>query len=421
MALTVLIAQELLATLDTETDPQAVLRRYAGSKGPLYAALARATAQATARFGALRARWLQTQAQVQEGEKAAAASEQRASQAARRLQAAERDLARVVAEVERQQPLLDAAVAQAESVPPAEAAARFIQAATDYAELARFRQQVDEAEKRAKEAVADAAERERNARVRAVAIAWAAWFVQRGVTENTVAAWEAVGQALGLTAENLAQGLNGALQQFGSLEAACRAKAQERDTLAVEVVKLTSGNKTLREEQARIRAALDAVTNDGGARIARLEKAATAAIEGARTRTQGALAALDGRMTATLDRLAALEREAAELQTLVGWARALASRTPDNWRHVEPDAWVALMWHLGRWVEAAGANPDVPLPESLRKSVEDQAKYPALYGPVRVPLRALAAWLAKGLRDVPAEVVWALAAGPRRGRADERA
>jgi hypothetical protein len=185
-------------------------------------------------------------------------------------------------------------------------------------------------------------------------------------------------------------------------------------------VTLTSGNETLREEQARIRAALDAVTNDGGTRIGRLEKAATAAIEGARTRTQGALAALDGRMAATLDRLAAQEREAAELPTFVGWARALASRTPDTWRHVEPDAWVALMGHLGRWVEAAGVNPDVPLPESLRKSVEDQAKYPALYGPVRVPLRALAAWLAEGLHDVPAEAV-SLAADPRRGRADERA
>ncbi len=51
MPLTDLIQEELLATLDGAGDPQAVLDRHAGSKGPLYAALARATAEAPARFG----------------------------------------------------------------------------------------------------------------------------------------------------------------------------------------------------------------------------------------------------------------------------------------------------------------------------------------------------------------------------------
>ena len=54
MPLTDLIEEELLATLDGKEDPQAVLDRHAGSKGPLYAALARVTVQATARFGEVR-------------------------------------------------------------------------------------------------------------------------------------------------------------------------------------------------------------------------------------------------------------------------------------------------------------------------------------------------------------------------------
>lgn len=50
MALADVITQELLATVDTRTDPQTILARYSGSKGPLYAALARATTEVTTRW-----------------------------------------------------------------------------------------------------------------------------------------------------------------------------------------------------------------------------------------------------------------------------------------------------------------------------------------------------------------------------------
>jgi DNA-binding response OmpR family regulator len=53
-ALTDLIEEELLAALEGKANPQEVLRRHSGSKGPLYTALARATAKAVARFLALR-------------------------------------------------------------------------------------------------------------------------------------------------------------------------------------------------------------------------------------------------------------------------------------------------------------------------------------------------------------------------------
>ena len=55
MALTDIIEQELLASLNGEGDPQAVLDRHSGSKGPLYAALARATAQGSSRLVEVRA------------------------------------------------------------------------------------------------------------------------------------------------------------------------------------------------------------------------------------------------------------------------------------------------------------------------------------------------------------------------------
>ena len=442
MALTDIIEADLLATLAADSDPQAVLDRYAGSKGPLYAALARATVQATGRFVETRQKLRDAQARRRTAEDEAGAAEKRADQVERRAKAADKRLAEATTALQAQQDLLDRAtalrdagfddgslialaraftqVAQTAGITPAEAVARFLEAATDFEGIATFERQAADAEARAKNAEAGAHERERNAKVREVAVAWAEWFVRRRITEKTVAAWQAVGQALGLTAEDLAEGLADALERFGALEAVIQAKTGERDALAVEITKLTAANATLREEQTTIRAALEAVAQEGRARIARMEKTATAAIAAERAQAQAAMANLDTRMAAALDKLASLDREAAELEKFVGWARALASRNPDNWREVEPDAWAAMMWHLGRWIETVGVNPDVPLPAPLRSRVEDQAKYPSLYGPVRVPLLGLTAWLTEGLQAVPAAAVLALAAGNGQGRADGR-
>ena len=114
------------------------------------------------------------------------------------------------------------AVTHAVDVTSAEGAARFVQVASDFAGIVQLCQQMADVEARAKAAAVDATKRERYARVRTVAIAWVEWFVQRGVSEQTVAGWKAIWQTLGLTVETLAQGLADALQQFGVLEATCR-------------------------------------------------------------------------------------------------------------------------------------------------------------------------------------------------------
>ncbi len=250
MALTDLIEADLLATLDGTGDPQAVLARYAGSKGPLYTALARPAEQ----FVGLRDRWVTTQGKLQDGERAVADAEDRAKKAERRAADAEKRLKAATTALVPQQGLLDQAqslrdagldtgsltaltrvfaqVAQSDGITPAKAAVRFLQAATDFEGLAGFERQVREAETRAKKAEADARQREANAKVRTAAVDGAEWFVRHGITAKTVGAWQPAAEQLGLPPETLAQGLVRALQQFGTLEAACQAKAQERDALA---------------------------------------------------------------------------------------------------------------------------------------------------------------------------------------------
>lgn len=93
MALTDVITDELLKTLETDTDPQTVVARYAGSRGPLYGALARATRDATARYATLQQRVTRARTRVIASEHRAQEAEARAGRTEDAAQAAEHRLA----------------------------------------------------------------------------------------------------------------------------------------------------------------------------------------------------------------------------------------------------------------------------------------------------------------------------------------
>lgn len=328
MALTDLIEADLLATLDGETDPQAVLDRYAGSKGPLYAALARATVQATARFRAAREQLRAVEARRKEAAERADQAEARAQQAERRAAAAAQRRQAATDAVARQQALLDQAqalrqagfddeslaalarvfaeVAQAEGTTPAAAVARFLKAATDFEGLAAFERQVRQAAERAKKAEAEAQQRERAAKVRTRAVDQAERFVRRGITADTIGAWQAIATQLELPAERLARGLAAALERFGSLEAACQAKARERETLDEEIGRRRAVVAQLQADQDRIRAALQAVATEGTDRLAAAEEQARAALHAVQAAATAAVQEAAGTYQTLLQQAAAL-------------------------------------------------------------------------------------------------------------------
>jgi len=151
--LTDLIEQDLLATLDGTGDPRAVQDGHAGSKGPLYAALARATGTATLRFAEVRGKLREAGAHLREATATEKESEARAAQAEHRAAGAEKRLAAAESALAQRQTLLaradgltaagfaaahlDAlggllgAVAEREGLRPADPVARFLAAAQD--------------------------------------------------------------------------------------------------------------------------------------------------------------------------------------------------------------------------------------------------------------------------------------------------
>ena len=395
--LTDLIEEELLATLDGEGDPQAILARHAGSKGPLYAAVARATAVATGRFGEVRGKLRDAQARLRTAEAQATDADQRAAQAERRASAAEKRLASAEAALADRQGLIaradalrtagfdeDALVrlgdalagaAKAAGKPAAEVVPAFLDAAVGWRHLAELRAQVAAAEQQAQARMADAKLTER-------AVKAARWLLRQKVTIPTVEAWQAAAARARITGEELATGLARALEEHGSLEAARQAWSATVAKLRADHAKLTGKVTALRRERDGLTAAIASVRDAGIAKVRETAGAATAEVRRA--------AAEYGR----------LSTDAAELRQDVDFAKALRAGSPSLWQRVEPQAWEGILFRLEQWSAANLANPEVPIPDAVRKQVKGSVEYPALHGPARLPLRGLTAWLAAGLRTV---------------------
>ena len=271
------------------------------------------------------------------------------------------------------------------------------------ADLAAVEQHVRAAQDQARQAEAAAVAKAQAAKVRAQAVDAAAWCIRHGIGAHTLTAWQAIATALDGPAADLAQGVATALERYGRLEVACQAQATERDALATEVQRLRAATKRLRADQARLQAALTAVHDNGAARVAAAETAAVAAIRHTSQRAQQTLGSLDAAVAAALERVAAVEREASAMRQYVNWARALADPDPTAWDGVGPEAWLTLFGRWQQWVQRQGVTTEIPLPADLAPTLARQAQWPTLYGPLRLSLPALSAWLAQGVATLVLE------------------
>jgi chromosome segregation ATPase len=393
MPLTDVIEAELLATLEGDGEPQSVLDKFSASKGPLYAAIARATAKATTRFAEVCSKVRDTRAHLRDAEAQATDAEKRAREAERRAKAAEKRLAEVTQARERDRPLLDAAealradgfddaalgrlrsallaVAQAEGTRPADAVGRFLDAAADAEHLAAARRQAAEATAQALKAEKDARHRESAAKVRNVAVDWAEWLVRERVPVKAVRSWQVVAVKLGLTADTLPAGLAQALEQHGTLEAVRHQWQEAVADLRAEHGRLQAEVGALHTRRDHLTAAIAAVSDEGIARVRATADSARAEVEDAAARFR------------------AVALDAARLEKEVAFARAVVSRDEGTWAAVAPETWIGVLRCLEVWSAANLANPEVPMPDPVRKVARGITEYLAAYGPARVPLRGL--------------------------------
>lgn len=208
--------------------------------------------------------------------------------------------------------------------------------------------------------------------------------------------------------------MTAALTQYGTLEAACTALDQRREQAAARVQALTAQVTALQADRDRIQAALAAVAADGSTRIAAAEAEAATALTRLAADVATRLRTGDAAVAATLDRLATLQAEAARLEDAVRWAQALTDPDAAAWDGVSAHAWLGLFAAWQQWLARRGVDWEVAFPPDLAKTLAQQAQFPTLYGPPRLPATALSRSLAVSLAHATMSGALAPDAGPVR-------
>jgi hypothetical protein len=406
----------------------AVYARHADSRGPFYKALAEATGILRARHNGL----VVKVRQEKDREEALRSSVGQLENRLGKMQESEGKLAKIT---EQKQAMLDrlkelSAVGFGEGqltrlvevlvgwtaksgLKPAEAVDRFLEAAGGVTDILSLEQERTRADKEKAAAEAEAKKAMALSKLTTDVIEAGKWLVNQRLSAKIVLVWRDIAQQLGLPVEKLSQGMADALRKYGTLEAACRTKATEREQLTQQVEKLKAETATLQAEKQRIQAALEAVAKDGQGRIHSAEKIATGAVnsvkdqavtavKAAREEFEETMSRADQYMATTLRRFKQVTEEAAELEKDVAFARALRSSDPMPWLKVTPDSWDAAFARFLTWAEIHHINAEVPIPDAVKKAGKGSIEYPSLYGQFRLPMPAIVGWLTAGLKGAPA-------------------
>ena len=360
--LTETITQELLDALDDHDELDRVLRRYQGSKGPLYKALAMVLDFAQSE---LRTTQLELEDVRHASESAKADDERLLQERASReadLQDLESHRATVEEQVQALEPTLNwardlnrqgfgetelrrvgdllADIAANQGLLPEDGVAQFFETVARYEQVMSLELEAKAAERRAAQAQAEverwdaeARRRETLTEARGATIDVVERLLSQGIKEQDIAAWERVLANVGISAEGLAS----SLEKHGNLEALAKARKQEAGSQRREAKLLNAKVSALRQEQDQITAGIAAVRDQGVGEIAKAGKAAMQQMTALREEAA---------------RYGELQREVAALERELEVARALNFNDSARWGRLSPAVAKALLGGLYVWGEA---------------------------------------------------------------------
>lgn len=361
--LTETITQELLDALDGHDELDRVLRRYQGSKGPLYKALALVLDFAQTE---LRTTQLELEDVRLASESAKADDERLLQERASReadLQDLESRRATAEEQVQALEPTLNwardlerqgfgevelarfaemlADIAANQALPPEDGVAQFFETVKRYEQLMSLELEAKAAHRRVAQAQAEverwsaeAQRREAVTEARAATIDVVERLLAEGVKERDIAAWERVLAKAGISSETLAA----SLEEYGNLEGLTKAGQHKARSAQREAKRLSAQVTTLEQERDQLTAGIAAVRDQG---VREITKAAKAAIQHLNALREEA------------SRYGELQREAGALGKELEVARALNFSDAARWAQLSRNTVRALLGGLYVWGEAS--------------------------------------------------------------------
>ena len=379
------IARELLnAALDPGGLP-AVLRRHSRSKGPLYLALAEATAEMTSRLEKISEETGEAKRQRDQltGEKARLQEESELLEASVReldeqVQQQETSLAQVQglldqaarlqergfggAELDRLYNLLSHFSAS-QGAAPEEGVAQFFETVGRFERIVTMDLEAKRAETRAATAKAEAERWEAEARkieaqtkARSASIDITKKLMARGVKADDLVDWHKVVSKAGSTPEDLALGI----EKYASVEALTREREERAVAFERQIARRRAELRVLTDQRDGVRKAIETLRDTGLAEVQRAGRQTVFEIKGA---GQAALEYIRG-LGKTAVELGRLEEEAAALGGYVTVARALQSGGTDEWPDIPRSVIQRLIFGCTIWAQA-GHDFDVQIPQAV--------------------------------------------------------
>ena len=369
--LTETIAQELLAAADEPSRLDAVLRQYGHSKGPLYHALAQATALLTERLTGLSHESKEAEKECRERQQHLRVAEQELASMEQGWATKAQELTAIDERLQERQELLDQAnklaclgfgltelsrlrdllaqVAASQGAPPEEGVAQFFHTVERYERIVSLDLEANRAEAKTAQAraeadrwEAEARRKEARSKARAETIDLVQRWLSHGVREQDLPGWDKVLQKSHIPPE--------ALESYGSLATLCQDRGEQAGKLESQVKEAEARLKPLQREEAQVRAGI-AATRDVA--LQEMEKLSQQARQHLAT------------LLAKAQEYGELQRQAATLEGELALARAFTSDEADYWAQVPRRAIQQLMVGLVLWARSGDHNQQVIPPDMV--------------------------------------------------------
>lgn len=399
VTLTEKITQQLLDAADDPAGLEAVFQQHGHSKGPLYSALAQATATLKDRFPDLAQKCKGAETECQEYRQQGKEAKEGLTSLEEARAAKAKELAELEEKAEEKKELLKRAraltemgfgsdelsrlhgllaqVAATTGNKSREAVALFFSEIDRYQSIMSLELETKGAEvatakakAEAETSRAEAKAAEARAKARRSSIDLADKLLARGIKEDDLPRWTLILSKGGIAPEQLAQ----ALERLASVECLVQSRQKRADELEGQIAKLGSQVKALTREREGMQAAIQAV-----------REGALVEVRKAREGVVASLKDLDDKVR----EVGGLREQLGSLRAEVTLAHALRDPDPNAWRAVSPDSIIALLGGVLAWARARDFNPKLPPPEQVRQ--------PSLGPWITVPFSGLLQWAGSGL------------------------
>ncbi len=384
--LTETIYEKLMGAVDDPVALEKVFHESAGSKGPFYIALAKATTSLQERFNEITQKCNNTAKVCLDKQQQIKAADQNLTVINQSIDVKSKEILSLDGKIADNKSLLDGAkmiaelgfgtthlsqlnqllskMASSQGVKPTEATALFFKQVGHYQDLFSLELEVKGAQVASSKAKADfqrwqaeAATAEAKCKARKTSIDLADKLIAQGVKETDLPHWESIISQAGLKVEKLANDL----QQFGSLEKLIQHRQKEEQKLNIKISELSAQVKTLTNERLQVSTSIDIVKKEALTQIQCMSKQtldnmdnlaaksqenilsqqqnASKAIEAIGQKNQAEVEVISKKILEDMQSLmngasqyAILEREAGELSQELIVARALKSQNPEHWK-----------------------------------------------------------------------------------------